>query len=272
MTLDLWLEKHPYLRPVADLHAQVESAVAEEVLRATAAIPQWDGYGDELRSGVPLLRSSRVAIDFSAAEKILCASIEKLCSKSLPENLARESQALRVQMCESDDTPRQAIHWLLGDDSFSAVHPGLLQYLGWTMLSRYLEGVVAAFGKWREEKDWLRAYCPTCGSTPAMALLVGVDPGRHRFLICGRCRTRWRFRRLGCSFCENEDDSQLAVIGLEQEGGLRVDYCQMCQGYLKTYNAEGSEHVMLADWTSLHLDVIARDRGLKRLAGSLFEL
>jgi hypothetical protein len=27
-----------------------------------------------------------------------------------------------------------------------------------------------------------------------------------------------------------------------------------------------------ADWTSLHLDVIARDRGLKRLASSLYEL
>jgi hypothetical protein len=30
--------------------------------------------------------------------------------------------------------------------------------------------------------------------------------------------------------------------------------------------------VLLADWTSLHLDVLARDRGLKRLAASLYEL
>jgi hypothetical protein len=28
----------------------------------------------------------------------------------------------------------------------------------------------------------------------------------------------------------------------------------------------------LADWTSLHLDIIAQDRGLKRLANSLYEL
>ena len=32
-----------------------------------------------------------------------------------------------------------------------------------------------------------------------------------------------------------------------------------------------ADTVFLADWTSLHLDVIARDRGLKRLAGSLFD-
>jgi hypothetical protein len=30
--------------------------------------------------------------------------------------------------------------------------------------------------------------------------------------------------------------------------------------------------VLLADWTSLHLDVVALDRGLKRLASSLYEL
>jgi FdhE protein len=30
--------------------------------------------------------------------------------------------------------------------------------------------------------------------------------------------------------------------------------------------------VLLADWTSLHLDVLAKDRGLKRLADSLYDL
>jgi hypothetical protein len=44
------------------------------------------------------------------------------------------------------------------------------------------------------------------------------------------------------------------------------------QGYLKTYEGEGNEVVLLADWTSLHLDLLARDRGLKRLAASLHEV
>ena len=45
-----------------------------------------------------------------------------------------------------------------------------------------------------------------------------------------------------------------------------------CGGYLKTYAGQGSESVLLADWTSLHLDIIARDRGLMRCAGSLYHL
>ena len=34
----------------------------------------------------------------------------------------------------------------------------------------------------------------------------------------------------------------------------------------------GSESLMLADWSSLHLDIIAGDRGLQRLAASLYTL
>jgi FdhE protein len=105
-----------------------------------------------------------------------------------------------------------------------------------------------------------------------MGQLVGKDPGRLRLLSCGCCRTRWRYRRTGCPFCENRDDHRLSVLDIDGEDGLRIDYCETCRGYLKTYSGEGNEGVLLADWTSLHLDIVARDRGLKRLAGSLFEM
>jgi FdhE protein len=106
----------------------------------------------------------------------------------------------------------------------------------------------------------------------AMAQLVGSDPGRQRFLSCGCCATRWRYQRTKCPFCESQDDHRISIVTVEGEGGLRIDYCESCRGYLKTYDAEGNEAVMLADWTSIHLDMIARERGLKRLAASLYEL
>jgi len=46
---------------------------------------------------------------------------------------------------------------------------------------------------------------------------------------------------------------------------------ESCGGYIKTYNGSGNESLLLADWTSLHLDVITRDRGLHRSAASLYE-
>jgi FdhE protein len=68
------------------------------------------------------------------------------------------------------------------------------------------------------------------------------------------------------------NELEFSVLIIEGEGGLRIDFCERCRGYLKTYVGEGSEEVMLADWTSIHADMIAVGRGLKRLASSLYEL
>ncbi len=138
-------------------------------------------------------------------------------------------------------------------------------------MARYLRPVVEAFAHWRDEERWLRNYCPTCGSAPAMAQLVGVDTGRMRFLSCGCCGTRWQYTRTGCPFCQS-DSQRLASVAVEGEAGLRIDYCESCRGYLKTYDGQGNEAILLSDWTSLHLDVVAHDRGLKRLAASLYEI
>jgi len=162
---------------------------------------------------------------------------------------------------------------LLQGEGFTPTHPGLLRYIGWTILARYLLPTVSVFAKWRDEERWLRCYCPTCGALPTMAQLVGVEPGKIRLFACGCCGTRWQYRRMGCPFCGVCDDHRLAVLAREGEAGLRIDYCKSCDGYLKTYEGqERSESFFLADWSSLHLDVLARDRGLKRLATSLFEL
>jgi FdhE protein len=284
MTHDVWLAEHPYLQPMADLHAVVNSTAAG-ITVATVNIPAWENYVDDFNAGMPLLRSSKVAIDLGRAEGMIISLAQKLASKPLPGNLAQQSQALAADL--HSDEPRNdkdslgcALAWLLDKQSFSPTQPGLLQYsgllqyLGWTVLARYLRQLVTAFANWRQvadnEERWLRNYCPTCGSPPAMAQLVGTDPGRLRLLSCGCCATRWRYRRTQCPFCE-KDDHRLPALAVEGSH-LRIDYCETCGAYLKTYNGEGSEDVLLADWTSLHLDIVACDRGLKRLAGSLYQL
>jgi FdhE protein len=61
-------------------------------------------------------------------------------------------------------------------------------------------------------------------------------------------------------------------VTIEGEPGLRIDRCETCDGYIKTCVGQGNETLLLADWSSLHLDLIAQDRGLKRRAASLYEL
>jgi FdhE protein len=202
---------------------------------------------------------------------MVSALATRLASEPLTPALAAEARALGEQLRSEPGSPQRAVSWLLGDETFVPSAPGLLRYLGWTALTLYLRPVAEAFAAWRDEERWLRRYCPTCGSSPAMAQLVGVDAGRKRLLSCGRCGTRWQFNRTKCPFCE-ADTQRLASISVEQEPGLRIDYCASCRGYLKTYDGQGEEETMLSDWTTLHLDLVARDRGLERLAESLYEL
>ena len=270
MNREDWLAGHPYLQPMAEVHALIGAALAEVDL-PRVAIPVWDDYLDDFRAGVPLLQSSSVAIDLDPAAGAIAALVEKTAHLPLPDSLASESQALAAELRRDPDTPRRFLTWLGGRDSLPPNHPGLLPYLAWAVLARSLREVVSAFSNWRDEERWLRNYCPMCGTPPAMAQLVGTDPGRQRFLCCGCCWTRWRYRRTDCPFCETDEHRHM-TMAIEGEGKLRIDYCEACGGYLKTYNGEGSEAVFLADWTSIHLDIIARDRGFKRLAASMYAL
>lgn len=271
MTPEAWLAKHPYLQPVAEFHAQVEQAVAD-LPCAFACIPNWQDYEDSFRVGVPLLRSSTLAIDPSPVGIIVKSLTEILYSRILPDKLTQDLRALHAEMHEDVLASQRAVARLLDPDASAPIDSGLLRYLCWTVIARHLSRVVDAFGKWRDEERWLHRYCPTCGSLPAMAQLVGIDPGRQRFLSCGCCGTRWQYRRTECPFCEIAEGLRLFTLRVEGEECLRIDYCESCRGYIKTYNGTGSESVLLADWTSLHLDVIARDHGLNQSAVSLYQL
>jgi FdhE protein len=271
MTTDLWLEEHSYFRPLADVFAQVDRAAAGiDVL--DARIPDWEGYRADFLAGVPLLPSTAAAVDLEPGGRMTGALLERLASGTLSERFDEEICALDTELRREPQVSRRIAEFLLGNETLAPPHPGLLRYLAWTATARFLRPMVNAFDGWRDEERWLRRYCPTCGSLPTMAQLVGVDPGRRRLLSCGCCGTRWRYRRIGCPFCESANNYRLSALAIEGEKYLRIDYCQSCRAYLKTYDGEGSETFFLADWTSLHLDVIARDRGLKRMANSLYEL
>jgi FdhE protein len=180
--------------------------------------------------------------------------------------------ALLARLGEDASTdPARVVPWLLGEDDLIPPSPALLRYLGWTATARWLAPVVRSFDAWRDEERWQRPYCPFCASLPAMAQLAGVDPGKRRLLACGCCGSRWQFRRTMCPFFET-DPHRLPSLTIEMEPELRIDHCTSCRGYLKTYVGEGNEGLMLSDWSSLHLDIIARDRGLVRATVSLYEL
>lgn len=270
--METWISTHPYLQSIADFHAQLSEA-AKKAQRTFAQVPNWHDYTDDFNHGVPVLRSPHFRIDYPEIEFVIASLLEKLACMPLQEKLKKESLELCAQLHGDSGLFRLGVAWLLfGNLECPLSHPGLFRHVAWTAVARYLHPVLAAFESWRDEESWLQPYCPICGSGPSMSQLVGADPGRSRVLVCGCCGVRWRFRRVGCPFCENASNHKLSVLAVEGEKRLRIDYCSSCFGFLKTYDGEGAEAVMLADWTSIHLDLLAMDRGLRRLANSLYSL
>ena len=268
MTLEEWVRGHPYLRPIANLHARLEAAIRGG--SPSPAEARWDDYAPEFARGLPLLQSAEVAIDLEPVSRRIQVAVEDLADGALDDELAAEAHALSLEL--RDPGRRSPMDWLLGsDDGWRPSSPGLLRWVGAMAMESTLRPLLIAFDRWRDDDRWLQRYCPVCGALPAMAQLAGRDPGRRRLLSCGCCKTRWPYARTGCPFCETASH-KLAAVGVEGEHGLRIDYCETCRGYLKTYDGEGDEGVMLADWTSLHVDVLAIDRGLNRFAPSLYDL
>jgi|SRR5215472_5140483 len=270
MTLESWLTKHPYLRPVAEFHAQVAAAM-NSIPVAYAQIPDWQQYLEDYKTGLPVLASSPGLVDPGRLQRSLGLLLEKLTSMTLPEKIYPQILDLSAEFQHDLFTSKRVTAWLLDRQDVTLPHPGLLRYFGWTILASYLRPLITAFENWRDEEAWLHPYCPICGSGPSMAQLAGTEPARRRMLVCGNCGTRWRFSRMGCPFCEETDDHGLSVLSVEGERQFRIDYCDSCNGYLKTYAGEGNESVLLTDWTSLHIDLLAKDLGLKRLAESRYD-
>ena len=270
MSLDAWLAAHEYLRPVAELSALAERA-AEELGVDGAPVPSASERKEELAAGVPLLRGEQVAVDLAPAGALAAALVRAVASRAPEGRLREEAAALVAALGSAPDAGRRIAGFLLGDESWSPPSPGLLRYLGWIAAARWLRPVAAAFERSGEDELWGRRYCPTCGSAPAMAHLSESESSRARRLCCGLCGTRWQYPRTRCPFCE-EDSQKLSIVAVQGEGGLRIDWCPACRGYLKTYAGRGDEALMLSDWSSLHLDIAAEQRGLERRADSLYEL
>jgi FdhE protein len=120
--------------------------------------------------------------------------------------------------------------------------------------------------KYVDQERWRRGYCPICGSEPYIAELKneGGSEGA-RFLVCSSCNFEWRFNRLKCPFCENENHENLRYFYAEKEGkAYRIDVCDSCKKYIKTIdtNELGEEVIpIIEDAGTLFLDVLAQNEG-----------
>jgi FdhE protein len=273
-TEEQWIESHPYMQKVAKFQ-RIVRGVFDGLSASPVAMPRWESYSVDYETGVPLLLSQVAGLDFTnSASDSLAAAVDRLRESPLPEQLTEHLQNLREFIFDSEDNRRQTIEWLVTGtpENFSFPDVGLLRFLGWESIARSLRPVFAEYAGRRDEDSWMRGYCPACGAQPVLSQLSGDANARQRRLACGCCRSTWQFRRIGCPFCANENSDRLGILVVEEEPFLRLDFCRDCSGYLKTYTRSGDEEFFLSDWSTLYLDVLARQQGLQRKGVSLYEI
>jgi FdhE protein len=117
-------------------------------------------------------------------------------------------------------------------------------------------------------KQWLRGYCPICGSTPHMSQF---NADGQRFHQCSYCGFDWPGERLKCPFCENSDHKKLHYFYAEGDEAYRADLCDNCYQYIKTVDSRKLDYepdLNLEDIVTIHLDILASEKGYKRPGNS----
>ncbi len=158
-------------------------------------------------------------------------------------------------------------------ETMGGVNPEVVMFV----LFNALKGVFLKAARRCEHVDtthWGQGRCPVCGGEPAVSFLMGE--GGRRYLVCYRCETRWRFRRLACPYCgfENPRESGRLSSDAPAYRNLSASVCSECEAYIKTWRVEGDDlgdfHPEVEDLKTPGFDRAVEEEGYSRGAPNIF--
>jgi FdhE protein len=223
-----------------------------------------------LIEGNPLLDKKVLRLDITPATKLfkkLCGLLDR--SDETSGDAKRVNQALRNKDINFAELFKHVV--TENDESISAlskklkVRDDLLFFLAGNSIRPVFEAYAGQLKGSVDQDMWWRGYCPICGSMPFIAEFR--EEG-ERFLVCSLCGFEWRFTRLKCPFCENDDHKRLRYFYTKNEGTAnRVDVCERCKKYIKTVDTREMDREVIPiieDMGTLYLDVLAQQEGYLR--------
>lgn len=255
------VEQDPELAAYYELHRELfalqENARVE--IAATLKLANPAALQTQARQGLPLLAFAQLPIEpqrFAALALAIAQALTnyypELAGRPLPSDVAEWVALAERQFAKqaepSDKVPSVTLAEMSADQA-------LKPYLAWAaeqILPHLDQGL------------WKQGNCPVCGGTPDLAFLEEETGARH--LVCSRCNSQWRYRRVGCPFCDTSDHSQVVYYPSEDEI-YRLYVCNACRRYLKTVDLrQTSRRPMLPQVervTTVAMDVAARQEGYR---------
>ena len=235
-TLEDYLAEHDFLKETADFYLRMEKNFAD--VKPLDLPPREKVLNLVHATKIPLLQHEEFLSKIADALETI---LPKDFSSELFTSLIRQENLAVKEFCEA-----------------RALNESLTRKIIWATVDK----LIPAELKLWEREEWSENFCPICGRRPVMAWLKKLNEGRARYLLCGGCHTLWNWRRVGCPYCGNFEPEKIHVLELDEK--LRLDVCNVCSCYLKTYCADDEENIYLRDWTTLHLDLLAEERELQK--------
>jgi FdhE protein len=256
-------ELYPFLEGLFVIQAQVKDSLN---LNSPDLSP--DLVKRKWAEGTPLLRRSEFPLDPQAAARVLAQVKEHIPTTNHP---LRKAHAALSEVCDRHPEQEQAIwrsflehdwetweEWIDTED----LDVASLLVLARSCLRPSLEWVAEDLLRRHPlPANWLQGYCPICGSLPALLFLQGEG---ERRAYCSWCGTTWGLHRLQCPCCDNRYHESLGYFQVEEEPHYRVHYCRLCKSYFKLIDTRERldfPYLPLEEWTTLHLDLLARQEG-----------
>jgi FdhE protein len=235
---------------------------------------------NQMKEGFPLMDKKDMKLDMDLATtlfKNICRTLQKYHKNAAPE-IKKINQALRKGEIDLKELFGKLI---AGDKAYldsigenNGFNAWLLRFLSESSINPFFEAYAEKLKGHVDQESWWKGYCPVCGSAPVTGELR-IDAG-ERFLQCSSCAFKWRFKRVTCPFCGNEDQKKLRYFNTETDGkAYRVDVCDECKKYIKTIDLrEVQEEIVpiVEDMGTLHLDIIAKKEGYTRGVPGILEM
>ena len=221
------------------------------------------------KGGFPLMTIGDFQVDTRSGKSLFLDICE--LARNIHPDLGPAGEILKQAVTENKFSYEELVKGIIREDDgiFQTIYtnldvdpkaPAMFTYLSMVPSIRAISRMMAKFLEDPLESD--HGFCPVCGSPPALASLT--ENGERR-LHCGFCRHLWKIGRMLCPFCKNKDAEKLFYFYSDPEPHYRVYGCDECKQYVKTVDLGKLKrffHPPLEQVATLHLDVLAGDKGL----------
>lgn len=218
------------------------------------------------KTAFPLFDRCSPPFDLSFAKEALRSVLKSQTEANKDDGFKRAIEVMEAQPAWADRLLGAYQRGETAEIEATALVCGLagqaLAFMAGLALSTPWKALKEALGE-LESKEWLKPYCPVCGSSPSLSFL---SRSGKRHLYCKLCSMSWEFLRAKCPFCLNTDPDSIGYLEFEGVEGYRIDLCNACKRYMKNFDTRSLEcpaPLEMEDIATLHLDIAAMDQGFK---------